>query len=116
MSYFTLDTDPTSLYYDQTTQLDGREYLMVFQWATREACWYLGLYDQNETPIALGIRLVVSWPLLRRFATDPRLPPGVLFCADLTGQNADIVEPTDLGSRVLLTYITSDDPDLVVTS
>ncbi len=106
-----IDTSLVDLYYEQTTQLDGIEYLMRFIWVDREGCWYLGIYDQNNNPIAVGIRLVVTWSLLRRFV-DPRLPTGALLCVDLTGMNQDIVEPTDLGTRVILVYITADDPIL----
>lgn len=107
-----IDNDTTELYYEQITQLDGLEYLMRFLWSDREGCWYLGIYDQNNNPIALGIRLIVSWSLLRRFI-DPRLPSGVLMCVDLSGQDIDIRESGDLGARVKLTYITADDSLLV---
>jgi hypothetical protein len=104
----TIDTDPVSLLYEQTTQLDGIEYLMSFLWADRESAWYLSIYDQNQNQIALCIRLVVSSPLLKRFV-DPRLPPGLLFCCDMTGNGVDIEESTDLGTRVLLAYATVDE-------
>ncbi len=107
----TIPTDTSSLYWDQVTQLEGIEYTLQFRWAVREGCWYLGIYDQDANPLALSIRLVVSFPLLRRF-TDPRLPPGVLFCCDMSGADQDIVDYTDLGTRVLLTYVTSDDDSL----
>lgn len=109
--FLTIDADASDLYYDQITQLEGVEYLLTFAWSARESCWYLDVGDQDGNPLASGVKLVVSWPLLRRF-NDDRLPPGFLYCVDMTGNGMDIEVPEDLGSRVLLTYITSDDPVL----
>jgi hypothetical protein len=111
MSYLTIDTDPTPDYYDQLTQLDGREYLLEFYWSTREGAWYLNILDQNETPIALWLKVVVGWPLLYG-QTDPRLPPGQLVAFDMSGAQQEIVDKSDLNTRVLLTYITGDDDDI----
>ncbi len=82
---------------------------MHFYWSDRESCWYLDILDQDNNELAMGVRLVVNFPVLRRF-TDPRLPAGVLVAADMSCTNTDIEASTDLGSRVLLTYITADDP------
>ena len=113
MSYQIIPVDPdtTALYYDQIVPLEGIEYLFTFLWSDRESCWYLSIGDQDGNPIAYGIRLVVNWPLLRRF-TDSRLPPGLLVATDTSLQGADIAASSDLGSRVLLMYMTSDDPNL----
>lgn len=102
-------TSGGSLFYNQLTQLDGLEYLLEFIWSARETCWYLNIYDQNSNPIALFIRLVVTSSLLTRFV-DPVTPPGVLFCLDTSGTNTEIATPDDLGARVLLIYVTADDP------
>jgi hypothetical protein len=112
MSYLVIDTDSaaTDTYWDQLTQLDGREYLLRFRWMDRRSVWSLNIYDQDENPLALGIVLKVSWPLLRRFQ-DPRLPPGLLMCLDTSGKDLDPRAATDLGTRVILMYTTADDPD-----
>ena len=110
--YTIIDTDPTLTAFDQIVPLDGREYLLEFFWSEREECWYMHVSDQDGSPLAQLVRLVVDWPILRRFRTDPRMPPGLLFCPDLSGAGADIAARTDLGERVPLVYITADDPDL----
>lgn len=104
-----IPTDSSLLYYDEIVQIEGIEYFFEFIWSDRESAWYLNIYDQGANPIAMSIRLVVTWDLLRRFV-DPRLPTGVFLCVDLTGNDQDVVIPSDLGSRVIFTYITSDDP------
>lgn len=114
MSYLVIDTTTaaTSTYFDQLTQLDGVQYLLNFWWSDRESAWYLGIYDQDENPLALGVRLNVSWLLLRRF-TNTALPPGALFCLDTSGTDTDIAVPSDLGQRVLFMYVTADDVAVV---
>jgi hypothetical protein len=111
VSFLILDTSTsaTSTYWDQITQLDGIQYTFEFVWSARETCWYLNLLDQSENQLAMGLRLNVSWPLLRRFK-NPALPQGILICIDTTGSGTDIQAPADLGQRVLLEYITADDP------
>lgn len=104
-----IDTNTDALAFDQLAQLDGVEYLFDFEWIDRESCWYVGIFDQDQNPIAFGIKLVINTPLLRRFR-DPRLPKGLLFCADLSERGLDIAAPGDLGTRVPLVYLTADDP------
>lgn len=115
---------PTDLYVDQITQLEGVEYLLLYQWNARLTSMFLSFFDQDQNPLAVGIRLVVLGDtknpdldastffrrssLLHRFK-NPLLPQGVLFCQDLSGKNKDIETPEDLGTRVGLFYITSDD-------
>ncbi len=70
--------------YTQRTSLDGREYVLRFIYNEREQRWYLDLFDGDETPLALGLKLVANWNLLRR-ETDARLPPGELYAIDLSG-------------------------------
>ena len=110
MSVIALDVslDPTVLAYDQLTQLEGVEYLLSFFWSARESAWYLSLYDQDENPIALSIKLVLGTSLLAKFI-DMRLPPGALMCYDTSGSGVDIASPGDLGTRIELDYFTSDE-------
>jgi hypothetical protein len=103
-----IDTDTDALLYTQIQQLEGIEYSLRFLWSTREDAWYLDFSDQDGNAIAPWIRLVVGTSLLRRFQ-DPRLPRGILTCVDMTGAGMDIVSSDELGQRVPLLYITSDD-------
>jgi len=113
MSYLAIQPDTTgSLYYDQEVQLEGTIYIFSYLWAPRETCWYLNILDQDENQIATGIKLVVTWPLLLKYAAQATIPPGRLILIDMTGNNQDIQVPGDLGTRCLLLYITSDDPDV----
>jgi hypothetical protein len=111
MAFLVVDVDPSSFPNEQITQLDGIEYLFRFMWSDRESRGYLNIYDQDENPLALGIGLKIGWPLCRRFK-DPRLPPGLLICVDMSGSGLDAETADDFGSRIQLMYVTADDPSL----
>ena len=108
MSVLEIDLDPTLTYYDEIVQLESLEYVFEFAWSARELCWYLNLYDQDGNELALGIKLLLNVDLLRRFP-DARLPPGHLLCLDVSGLNKDIAQSSDLGTNVILEYVTRDD-------
>ena len=112
MSLLVLDTGTasTATWWDMIVQLEGLQYIFEFLWSDRETCWYLNISDQGDNALATGIKLTVSWPLLRHFVVNPALPQGTLFCQDMTGNSDDIASPEELGQRVLLMYITSDVP------
>lgn len=94
-------------YYSQRTRLDGRDYVLRFAYNERESRWYLSLLDESESPIILGIKLVANYSLLYPYRYDPRVPPGEINVADLTGDGSP---PTLLelgeGKRCELLYWT----------
>jgi len=111
MTMIELPVDTTTTANEEILQLEGVEYLFRFYWLDRSSVWVLNIYDQDENELALGLRLVVNVSLFGRFQ-DTRLPPGMLLCSDLSGADEDPRVITDLGTRVILAYITSDDPVL----
>ena len=113
MSLLEITTDSSDLYFSQIVQLDGVEYVLDFIWLDRESAWYLNIGDQGGNQICTGIRLVVSWDLLRRFRTNPVAPQGMLICLDVSDKGLDITEPTELGDRVKMYYITPDDTETI---
>lgn len=90
--------------YSQITALDGIAYVLLFQWNPRDSHWYLSTSDQDETPIQMGVRVVVGSSILRR-CVDARRPPGILVAIDQSGRGLD---PgfSDFGTRVELIYVT----------
>jgi hypothetical protein len=66
-------------HYSQQTELEGRTYTFEFEWIKRDKFWTLHIGDENGDPLALGIKLVTDWPLLRR---DIDVLPGQLIAVD----------------------------------
>lgn len=109
MSQSIIPVSSTDLYYTEIVQLEGKEYLLTFQWSNRLTAWVLNVSDQDQNILAAGIIVKVNFPLLHRF-NDSRLPPGILLGIDSSGLDQDPIQPFDLGTRVFLNYISSDDP------
>ena len=75
-------------WYRQRTTLDGRDYVMSLRWNERNGNWYMDLHDQDDVPLAVGVKLVANNPLMRSYI-DERLPPGMLMVVDMEG-NGDV--------------------------
>lgn len=89
-------------WWKQRTQIDGTDYILGLQWLQRDGHWLLHLYDQDQSPIAVGIKLVPAWDLLGT-VTDTRRPAGRLYLWDV---NATGQDPTfsNLGVQFQLKY------------
>lgn len=102
MADVVIPVDSADPHYTLDVTLSGIAYRLSLDWNTRGGFWALGIYDQTGAPIVLGVKIVADWELLARFANS-RLPPGLLFCVDTSGQGLDPTD-SDLGTRVLLVY------------
>lgn len=91
--------------YTQRTRLDGREYLLHFKWNQLCEHWTLDIYDDVETILVSGIKLIANWPLLRFYQWDSRMPPGNLVVVDLTPDGSPPgFEDLEIGRRCELVY------------
>lgn len=89
----------------QRIALDGQLYTLGLAWNQWASYWSLSLWDSEESPILLGLRVAVNWPLLRYYKFDPRCPPGEIIAHALTGNGADPgFDDFGIGKRVVLTY------------
>lgn len=110
MALSVIPTVPGEPYYRQKTNLEGREYVLVFSFNERIARWYLSILDETEEPLLQGLKLVANWPLLRHYRYDTRLPPGELVVLTTDGST----EPPSLdelgpGKRAELVYLEAVD-------
>ena len=83
-----------------TVPVDSSQYVFYHRWNARENAWYLDLYQQDFTPILLGIKLVLGTYFGRNCA-DPFFETYSLSLIDTTNTGVD---PgfDDLGDRVVL--------------
>ncbi len=88
-----------------TVDLEGRTYILRFDWNGRANRWFMGYYDAEEVPIAVGIPMNVDSSLLRIYV-DERLPPGEMMLFDTSEQHKECGRD-DLGVRCDLLYQTS---------
>lgn len=89
----------------QRTVIEGRDYVLRFDWNQRNGSFYLSIADQDGSAIATGIKLVTDWPLLFG-VVDARRPPGELMIIDEKGEGLD-PSFSELGTRFSLVYFTA---------
>lgn len=84
------------------TVLDDTVYVFDLTWNERDEAWYMDVLTSDETPIRVGIKVVLGAELGRRVA-DARFPKGTLWAHDLSraGKEAGL---DDLGVRVVVFY------------
>jgi hypothetical protein len=97
-------------FYEQTTNIEGVDYVLTFQFNARDGFWYLSLRTSAGVSIAgcESLRLVNRGQPLRR-VVDQERPPGELYVYS----SNETYEPGlyDLGVNTLLTYIPKSDLD-----
>lgn len=114
---FTPQTPPLP-FLELVADLDGANYTIRLWFNTRATrmladgaeeagAWFLTILDEpGETIIAGAVKLVCNWPLFRVLAD--REPAGYLIAVDTSGAGID-PGLDDLGTRVVLDYITADE-------
>jgi hypothetical protein len=101
-----VSTTPNLPWYRQRTTLDGRDYVLTIYWNERNGRWYMDIADQDDVPLAMGVKLVADLPLLRLYRDD-RLPQGQLMVVDMAADENLSRDPgiCHLGDRFKLVYI-----------
>jgi hypothetical protein len=84
--------------------LDNREYLLTFNWNTRDEGWYLTIYDTLGEALLASARLVLGFDLLK-YRANPRLPSGSLVPITLIQQVGEIVYDSFSSGQVSLVYV-----------
>lgn len=97
--------------YNERVRLDDRDYILRFDFAGREDRIYLSIYDQDNNPLLIGVKVIPNIGLNTRHVFNAALPQGTLVALDLEQGG---VPPTlaDFGTRVRLFYYAVDE-DLV---
>lgn len=96
-------------HWEQITELDGTEYKLAFRWNQRQARYSLSLYTPDDTPIALGAKLVIGWPLFLN-ATSELMPKGA-FVVVGAGESLDNpgIGELGIGKRCELLYLSAEE-------
>lgn len=105
MAYLEIPLNGQGAFQDFTITLEGRTYLLGFNWNTRGNFFAMTVSKENSTPIVEGIAMRLGTSFLSKYQSVD-LPPGNFFLWDTTG---NIVEPArlDYGQSVKLMYVES---------
>lgn len=111
MPYLRVPTsvDPATPLYLQNTELEGRDFVLDFEYNQRNKTWYLTISDVEGVLLAAGLPVVTRWFLLKALVAES-LPPGELLLLTFQGNPAKPPGLTDLGGgRSTLFYVTADE-------
>lgn len=95
--------------YSYSTVLDGNEYKLSFQYMLRgDSSWHLSIYDKQDKPLLLNVKIVPWFDLLSGFpAGDLPLGELGLECLSLPFPNAPNITLENLSTDFLLVYYTA---------
>lgn len=97
-------TDGTTAY-SRRVRLEDQDWLFDFVWSRRRDRWQMSIADLNGVSVVTGQQVVCGLPLLGRAIGGP---PGQIVAVSADG-TYDAPGLHDLGNRVILTYVSSDD-------
>lgn len=94
-------------FYTIRVRLDDRDYTFEFLYSPRQERYYLSLFDSEDKPLVLGLKLVSDVALLRYWHYKEGIPLGELIVTS-TGEDKSSPRLGDLleDGRCQLTYFT----------
>lgn len=54
----------TDVYHEYSLPLEDDNFILTFLWQERTSSWYMDIRKDDLTPVVLGIRLVIDFPIL----------------------------------------------------
>lgn len=84
MSIRVLPTTSRFPAYQMQFALDGRRYIVLMRWNTRDQAWSMDWLTRTRDPLLRGIKIVYGVELMQRFAIG-RLPDGEMYATRLGG-------------------------------
>lgn len=107
MSIYLLPVTSDDPHFQFLTRLEDVACRFEFLWNARDGYWQFALIGEDDGEPYFGfLRVVLGLDLLER-CQDPRRPPGGLVAIDTSNSSEEAGEQ-DLGNRVVLYYVTSD--------
>ena len=92
-----------------TVFLEGSQFGLVFYTNDPDDSWFWDLTDVNFEPVVAGLGLAVGLDMLFPYRSlGDVIPPGVLYCVDLSGNGSDPTVSSFQDGTHVLRYMTSD--------
>jgi len=95
--------------FQYTIFLEGVQFGLVFKTNKPDDSWFMDITTVNFEPVVMGLGLAVGLDLLFPYRSKgARIPPGVLYCVDLSGNGSDPAVDSFENKTHVLRYMTSD--------
>ena len=78
-------------------------FILYFRWNAMNKYWVMNIYDRNDNPIVLGIKVVSNYNLTKQFSAINGMPQGDIICQNILGLWTDIMR-FDMGQTTELIY------------
>lgn len=91
-------------HYDFTVTLDESLYSFDVKWNSCDAHWYFDMFDADDEPVVVGVKIVLG-TFLGRKAAHPFFANNVITAIDTTLENRD-PDFDDIGRRVFIEHMT----------
>ena len=83
-------------------ELTGVIFILNFKWNALNEYWVMNIFDRNDQPILLGVKVVVNWNLTEQFVAVG-MPTGDIVCQNVLGAFQQILR-FDMGDIDELFY------------
>lgn len=103
MGFDFIPLTPSETNYRLLVPLDEETFSFDVRWNSRDAAFYIDIRQDDETPIALGLKLVLGAPI-GRHCTHPFFVEHFLKMIDSTDSGLDATFD-DIGDRVVLLHL-----------
>lgn len=95
--------------FSYTIILEGVQLGLTFKTNKPDGSWFFDITTVNFEPVVMGLGLSCGLDLLFPYRSKgDQIPPGVLYCVDLTGAGLDPVVDSFEKKTHVLRYMTSD--------
>lgn len=107
MAVIIIPFEPSIGHYRFSTTISNTEYIFDVRWNSRDSAWYFDLLEFDETPIIMGVKIVLGTYLGRR-CTHALFYNGVFVAIDTSNEGRE-AGFDDLGTRVTIRYYPAED-------
>jgi hypothetical protein len=71
--------------WEEQVTLDNVIFNLIFKWNAINQYWVMNIYDLNQSPILLGVKIVTNFNLTKQFAAITGMPVGDILCQNTLG-------------------------------
>lgn len=89
--------------FQQQITLTSVIFILYFRWNAMNQYWVMNIYDRNDQPILLGVKVVTNFNLTAQFAALTGMPSGDILCQNLLGL-WDTIQRFDMGQTTEILY------------
>ena len=88
--------------WQEQIELEGVQYIFNFTWNALNEFWTMDIYNRDEEPLILGIKIVPNYPLLQPYTVFGK-PAGEIVCQNVVNAPEGIGR-FDMSQKFQLVY------------